>query len=79
MQIDQVRYILAKPKKYGFDDCYAIVVPADSSNAAQLHAHVTLGKEALNPSFPYQECVGIWQLVSTGNRPDISYGISHAS
>jgi transposase InsO family protein len=78
LQIDQTRYIWAKLKKYGFYDSYPVAVPADPASAAQLSHSRALGNEALDTVFPYQECVGAWQWVASGTRPDISYALSKA-
>jgi hypothetical protein len=76
LQIDQTRYICTKLQKYGFQDSYPVAVPADLASASQLSISGALGDEDLDTVFSYQECVGAWQWVVSGTRPDISYTIS---
>jgi hypothetical protein len=65
-------------KKYGFHDSHPVAVPADPASNSQLSTSGVLGDEALDTTFPYQECIGAWQWVASGTRPDISYAVSKA-
>lgn len=45
IHIDQTRYILSKLKKYGFDKCSPLIVPADPNYVIELSIHMTDGSE----------------------------------
>ena len=76
--IDQTQYILSKLKKYGFDKCSSVSVPADPNSVTNLSVHMTDGSE-VDIEFPYAEVIGSLQFSQLGTRFDISYAVAHAA